>query len=68
MAELLGALATVVTLAYLALQIRQNTRSAQAGTATARNEQRVQQAEFIAQPGEINRLDRAAGTRRARPG
>jgi len=56
MAELLGAMATVLTLAYLALQIRQNTKMAQVATANARNEQRVQQSAFIAQSGEINRL------------
>ena len=47
-AELLGALATVATLAYLALQIRLNTKMAQVSTATARAEQRQQMAEVIA--------------------
>ena len=55
-AELLGALATVATLAYLALQIRQNTKMGELATATARSEQRFQQSAFIAQTGELNRL------------
>jgi hypothetical protein len=55
-AELLGAIATVSTLAYLALQIRQNTKMGKVATATARAEQRVQQSAFISQSSEINRL------------
>jgi len=55
-AESLGAIATVATLAYLALQIRQNTRMGQIATATARIDQRAQQAAFISQSSDINRL------------
>jgi hypothetical protein len=55
-AELLGAIATVATLAYLAVQIRQNTKMARNATLTARNEQRFQQSAFIAQSSEVNRL------------
>ncbi len=55
-AELLGALATVATLAYLAVQIRQNTNSVRISTATSRAEQRIQQSGFISQTPEINRI------------
>ena len=55
-AELVGALATVATLAYLALQIRQNTKVVQLSTATARAEQRTQQSAFVSQTPEINRI------------
>jgi hypothetical protein len=55
-AELLGAIATVATLVYLAIQIRQNTKMGQVATATTRSEQRFQQSAFIAQSSEINRL------------
>ena len=55
-AELVGALATVATLAYLALQIRQNTKVVQLSTATARAEQRMQQSAFLSQTPEINRI------------
>ena len=55
-AELVGALATVATLAYLALQIRQNSKVVQLSTATARAEQRMQQSAFLSQTPEINRI------------
>jgi hypothetical protein len=55
-AELLGAIATVATLVYLAVQIRQNTKMGQIATATSRSEQRFQQSAFISQSSETNRL------------
>lgn len=55
-AELLGAIATVATLVYLAVQIRQNTKMGQVAAATTRSEQRFQQSAFISQSSEINRL------------
>ncbi len=55
-AELLGAIATVSTLAYLALQIRQGNKMARFSAATTRVEQRVQLAAFLAQTPEINRI------------
>ena len=42
--ELIGAIATVATLAYLALQIRQSTKVAEMSAITARVDQRTHQA------------------------
>ena len=55
-AELLGAIATVATLVYLSVQIRQNTKMGQIDTKATRSEQRFQQSAFIAQSSEVNRL------------
>ena len=55
-AELLGAIATVATLVYLSVQIRQNTKMGQFATRATRSEQRFQQSAFIAQSSEVNRL------------
>ena len=54
--ELLGASATVATLAYLAVQIRQNTNGTRVSVALARSEQHRQQAAFLSQSPEINRI------------
>jgi len=55
-AELLGAVATVSTLAYLALQIRQGTKVARFSAATSRVDRRVQLSAFLSQTPEINRI------------
>jgi hypothetical protein len=55
-AEMLGAVATVATLGYLALQVRQNTRVAKTSATNARVDQRSRQSAFIAQTPESNRL------------
>jgi hypothetical protein len=54
--ELIGAIATVATLAYLALQIRQSTKVAEMSAITARVDQRTHQSAIISQTPEINRL------------
>ena len=56
MAELMGAIATVATLGYLALQIRQSTRVAKVSATNARVDQRTHQAASISQSPEINRI------------
>jgi hypothetical protein len=55
-AELLGAIATVATLGYLAAQIRQSNKLAQLSAVTARVDQRTHQATIISQTPEINRI------------
>ena len=55
-AELLGGLATVATLAYLAVQIRQNTRSVQASSAATYREGNAAFATIIAQNEELAEL------------
>ncbi len=55
-AEVLGATATVVTLAYLALQIRQGNKMARFAAATTRVERRMQLSAFLSQSPEINRI------------
>jgi hypothetical protein len=54
--DFLGGVGVVITLVYLAFQIRQNTKVVKVATATTRAEQRVHQSEFIAQTPEINRI------------
>ena len=55
-AELVGAIATVATLAYLAVQIRQSSNTVRVSTATSRAEQKTQQSAFLSQTPEINRI------------
>jgi hypothetical protein len=55
-AELIGALATVAMLAYLAVQIRQSSNSVRVATATSRAEQKTRQSEFLSQSPELNRV------------
>jgi hypothetical protein len=55
-AELLGAIATVATLAYLALQIRQSNKIARVSAASVRAEQHRQLGAFLSQSPEINRV------------
>jgi hypothetical protein len=54
--DFLGGIGVVVTLIYLAFQIRQNTKVVQISSATSRAEQRARQSEFIATTPEINRI------------
>lgn len=54
--DFLGGIGVVVTLAYLAFQIRQNTKVVLISTATSRAEQRARQSEIISQTPEINRI------------
>ena len=57
-AELVGAVATVSTLAYLALQIRQANKVARFSAATTRAERWTQLSSFLSQSPEINRVFR----------
>jgi len=55
-AEWLGSIATVLTLAYLALQIRQGNKLARFSAVSARVDRRVQLSSFLSQNPEINRI------------
>lgn len=54
--DFLGGIGVVITLVYLAFQIRQNTNVVRISTATSRAEQRATVSAFIAQSPEINRI------------
>jgi hypothetical protein len=54
--DFLGGIGVVITLVYLAFQIRQNTNVVQISTASSRAEQRANMSAFVAQSPEINRI------------